>query len=120
MAATERHIRTRRTRPASQTPRPASRPAVQRPEAVGAVVDFQDVVKRYDSGDLGLNGATFAIRAGEFFFIVAASGAGRARIMRLLIRERGPPSGPRRVAGGDLAGSPPNRVPYYRRNLGMV
>src|SRR3954469_11214214 len=120
MAATERHIRTRRTRPASQTPRPASRPAVQRPEAVGAVVDFQDVVKRYDSGDLGLNGATFAIHPGEFVFIVGASGSGKSTIMRLLIKELELTSGAIRVAGRALSEIPRNKVPYYRRNLGMV
>ena len=58
-----------------------------RPGAAGAVIDFDDVVKRYPSGDLGLNGATFAIHPGEFVFIVGASGSGKSTLMRLLIKE---------------------------------
>src|SRR4051794_27819407 len=118
MAATERQIRTRRSRPATAL-RPAG-PAPQRSESVGAVVDFQDVVKRYDSGDLGLNGATFAIHPGEFVFIVGASGSGKSTIMRLLIKEIEPTSGTVRVAGRDLSQIKRSKVPYYRRNLGMV
>ncbi|MEA2295974.1 MAG: cell division transport system ATP-binding protein [Solirubrobacteraceae bacterium] len=98
-------------------PRP---PAAQRPESVGAVIDFQDVVKRYDSGDLGLNGATFAIHPGEFVFIVGASGSGKSTLMRLLIKEIEPTSGNVRVAGRDLSEITRSKVPYYRRNLGMV
>src|SRR5215210_973202 len=119
MAARERHVRTRRARPAA-LPRPVAEPGPQRAESVGAVVDFQDVVKRYESGDLGLNGATFAIHPGEFVFIVGASGSGKSTLMRLLIKEIEPTSGTVRVAGRDLAEIPRKKVPYYRRNLGMV
>jgi cell division transport system ATP-binding protein len=119
MAATERHIRTRRARPASP-PRPAPQPVIQRSESVGAVIDFQDVVKRYESGDLGLNGATFAIHPGEFVFVVGASGSGKSTIMRLLIKEIEPTSGSVCVAGRDLSQIKRSKVPYYRRNLGMV
>src|SRR3954453_17645788 len=120
MAATERHIRTRRHRPVPTTPIATPGPSVQRMESVGAVIDFQDVVKRYDSGDLGLNGATFAIHPGEFVFIVGASGSGKSTLMRLLIKEVEPTSGTVRVAGRDLTEIPHRKVPYYRRNLGMV
>jgi cell division transport system ATP-binding protein len=118
MAATERHIRTRRPRPHYQAAAPPS--AVPRREAAGAIIDFEDVVKRYPSGDLGLNGATFAIHPGEFVFVVGASGSGKSTLMRLLIKEIEPTTGRLRVAGRDLAEIPRNKVPYYRRNIGMV
>jgi cell division transport system ATP-binding protein len=117
MAATERHIRTRRPRPEPVTPRSRVLP---REEAAGAIIDFEDVVKRYPSGDLGLNGASFAIHPGEFVFIVGASGSGKSTLMRLLIKEVEPTTGYIRVAGRDLSEIPRNRVPYYRRNIGMV
>ena len=120
MAATERHIRTRPRRTPSPAAMPAPRPIPERTESVGAVIDFQDVVKRYESGDLGLNGATFAIHPGEFVFIVGASGSGKSTIMRLLIKEIEPTSGAVRVAGRDLADILRKKVPYYRRNLGMI
>src|SRR5947208_6198113 len=40
--------------------------------------------------------------------------------MRLLIKELEPTAGTLRVAGRDLAAIPRKKVPYYRRNLGMV
>jgi cell division transport system ATP-binding protein len=40
--------------------------------------------------------------------------------MRLLIKESEPTAGEIRVAGRDLARIPRNRVPFYRRNLGVV
>jgi cell division transport system ATP-binding protein len=40
--------------------------------------------------------------------------------MRLLIKETDPTAGEIRVAGRDLAKIPRARVPYYRRNLGVV
>ena len=84
------------------------------------MIDFEDVVKRYSSGDLGLNGATFAIHPGEFVFIVGASGSGKSTLMRLLIKEIEPTNGAIHVAGKDLGQIPRSRVPYYRRNIGMV
>jgi cell division transport system ATP-binding protein len=120
MAATERHIRTRRERPAAPVQRPTAPPRFQRPESAGAVIDFQDVVKRYESGDLGLNGATFAIHPGEFVFIVGASGSGKSTIMRLLIKEVEATTGTIRVAGRDLSEISRKKVPFYRRNIGMV
>ncbi len=118
MAATERHLRTRRPRTEPVSPRPAR--TSPRREATGAIIDFEDVVKRYPSGDLGLNGATFAIHPGEFVFIVGASGSGKSTLMRLLIKEVELTTGHISVAGHDLSQIPRSRVPYYRRNIGMV
>ena len=115
MAATERHIR-RRPAPAP-APRPAS-PA--RSGAAGAIIDFDDVVKRYESGDVGLDGVSFSIMPGEFVFIVGASGSGKSTLMRLLIKEHEVTSGRILVAGRDLSEIPRKRVPHYRRNIGMV
>jgi cell division transport system ATP-binding protein len=114
MAATERHIRRRRRRAE------AHRPAAPHTPATGAVVSFADVGKRYESGDVALDDITFDVFPGEFVFLVGASGSGKSTTMRLLIKESEPTSGEIRVAGRDLAKIPRSRVPYYRRNLGVV
>ena len=85
-----------------------------------AVVDFRKVTKRYDSGDIGLEGATFSIGRGEFVFLVGSSGSGKSTLMRLLIKEHDPTSGTIRVGGKDLAEVTRSKVPYYRRNIGIV
>jgi len=116
MAATERHIRRRRERPEDVAPRPR---VVGEPVA-GAVVDFRSVSKKYPSGDLGLEDATFAVQPGEFVFLVGSTGSGKSTIMRLLIKEIEPSYGAIAVAGRDLAGITRKKIPYYRRNLGVV
>jgi cell division transport system ATP-binding protein len=78
------------------------------------------VSKDYGHGVLALDGATFAVARGEFVFVIGASGSGKSTLMRLLIKELEPTSGTIRVAGHDLALITRARVPYYRRNLGVV
>src|SRR3954468_21062316 len=114
MAATERHLRRRRQRDHPH------RPGAPHTPATGAVVSFADVGKRYDSGDVALDGVSFDVFPGEFVFLVGASGSGKSTTMRLLIKESEPTEGEIRVAGRDLAKIPRGRVPYYRRNLGVV
>src|SRR5919199_3424394 len=114
MAATERHVRRRRERPHA-APAPAPRSPVP-----GAVIDFQNVTKIYPSGDTGLDNVSFAIQPGEFVFLVGQSGSGKSTTMRLLIKETEATSGTIRVAGRELDSISRRRVPYYRRNLGVV
>src|SRR5690242_18065554 len=114
MAATERHVRTRRER-FRTSPAPAARPPVP-----GAVIDFANVSKIYPSGDTGLDNVSFSVQPGEFVFLVGASGSGKSTTMRLLIKETELTHGTILVAGRDLSQIPRRRVPYYRRNLGVV
>ncbi len=114
MAATERHIRRRADRAAASTQAPTP------PARSGAIIDFRGVSKRYSSGDIGLDGVSFAIEPGEFVFLVGASGSGKSTTMRLLIKEADPTGGEIRVAGRDVVKIPRARIPYYRRNLGVI
>lgn len=95
-----------------------SRPG--RSAGTNAVVEFRGVTKRYDSGDTGLERATFAIDRQEFVFLVGTTGSGKSTIMRLLIKEIDPTEGMIRVAGRPLAEIERKRIPYYRRNVGVV
>jgi len=114
MAATERHVRRRQAR-SQPSPAPAPRSPVP-----GAVIEFQNVSKIYPSGDTGLDNVSFAIQPGEFVFVVGQSGSGKSTMMRLLIKETDATSGTIRVAGRELDQITRRRVPYYRRNIGVV
>jgi len=85
-----------------------------------AVIEFRRVSMRYGGSDLAIDDATFTIRRGEFVFLVGSTGSGKSTLMRLLIKELEPSSGSIRVAGRDLADITRSKVPYYRRNLGVV
>ena len=84
------------------------------------VIEFRGVSKLYDSGDTGLERATFAVDRQEFVFLVGSTGSGKSTIMRLLIKEIEPTEGSIRVAGRSLEEIGRGRVPYYRRNIGVV
>src|SRR5262249_48275343 len=107
MAISERH-RKRLERTAA----PADR--------VPSVIQFRGVNKTYASGDVGLNDVTFTISRGEFVFLVGQTGSGKSTVMRLLLKELEPTGGAIRVAGRDLSEIDRKKVPYYRRNLGVV
>ncbi|HST39426.1 MAG TPA: cell division ATP-binding protein FtsE [Conexibacter sp.] len=85
-----------------------------------AVIAFDTVEKRYDVGAIGLDQASFSVQRGEFVFLVGSTGSGKSTIMRLLIKELEPSGGAITVAGRDLSEITRRRVPYYRRNLGVV
>ncbi len=84
------------------------------------MIEFRGVSKRYPAGDVGLDQATFSIDREDFVFLVGTTGSGKSTIMRLLIKELDPTEGTIRVAGRDLAEIKRGRVPYYRRNVGVV
>jgi len=85
-----------------------------------AVIQFRGVSKTYESGDVGLEDATFSISGGEFVFIVGQTGSGKSTIMRLLLKEHEATKGRIVVAGRELSEIEHKKVPYYRRNLGVV
>jgi cell division transport system ATP-binding protein len=90
------------------------------PAEAPPVIEFRGVKKEYDSGDLGVEQATFSIARGDFVFLVGPSGSGKSTLIRLLIKELETTAGKIRVAGRELAEIPEKGIPYYRRNLGVV
>jgi cell division transport system ATP-binding protein len=85
-----------------------------------AVVEFRAVSKQYGPTDTGLAEATFAVQRGEFVFLVGSTGSGKSTLMRLLIKEIEPTAGTIQVAGRDLGEITRKKIPFYRRNIGIV
>ena len=84
------------------------------------VVQFEDVSKVYDGGHVGLERVSMKIGRGEFVFLVGPTGCGKSTCIRLLMKELEPTSGAVSVAGRDLAQVTPKRLPYMRRNIGVI
>ena len=84
------------------------------------MIEFKDVSKVCANGTVALENINLTIEDGEFVFIVGASGAGKTTLMKLLLREEKPTSGSLIVGDYDLVRIPNRKVPYYRRQLGMV
>jgi cell division transport system ATP-binding protein len=106
---------------ATELSRPPAPETSARRTAGPPVVEFRGVSKVYDAvSGAGLQNATFDIARGEFVFLVGSTGSGKSTIMRLLIKELEPTAGTIRVAGRDLSEVTRRKVPYYRRNIGVV
>ncbi len=84
------------------------------------MIEFKDVSKIFSNGTVALENVNLKIEDGEFVFIVGESGAGKSTLMRLLLREEAPTSGKLYVGDYDLTRIPNRKIPYYRRQLGMV
>jgi cell division transport system ATP-binding protein len=69
---------------------------------------------------LVLRDVNFAMRDGEFVYLVGPTGAGKSSLLRLLYMDLKPDSGSVRVAGYDSEEAKPRKVPYFRRKLGIV
>jgi cell division transport system ATP-binding protein len=114
----------RRRAPVQAPPRvalpPFKAPTSSEKPASDLVIEFRGVSKLYGPGGIGLERATFAVTRQEFVFLVGSTGSGKSTLMRLLIKELEPTEGIIRVAGRHLGEIDRKRVPYYRRNVGVV
>lgn len=82
---------------------------------------FESVSKKYRGTKRpALDGVSLNIDRGEFVFIVGASGSGKSSCLRLILREEQPSAGRIHVLGHDLGKISNRKVPYFRRNLGVV
>jgi cell division transport system ATP-binding protein len=118
MATTSKILTGTRRRGADAPIAPPHEPVLE-PSSRRRVIEFRGVSKLY-AGDVGLDQATFSVDRGEFVFLVGSTGSGKSTLMRLLIKELEPTGGTITVAGHDLSEITRKRVPYYRRNVGVV
>ena len=84
------------------------------------IIEFKNVSKTYDSGTHALNNASISIEKGEFVFIVGSSGAGKSTFLKLIMHEETPSRGSIFVNGVNVTKLKRRKVPYLRRNMGIV
>ena len=84
------------------------------------MIEMQDVWKTYPDGTHALRGITVTINRNEFVYIVGPSGAGKSTFMKLIYREERPTKGQLFVNGFNLEKLRQRKIPYLRRNIGVV
>ena len=84
------------------------------------IVQFENVGLRYGTGAETLIDVTFALSAGSFYFLTGASGAGKTSLLKLLYLAQRPSRGIIRLFGEDAVTMPRNRLPGFRRRIGVV
>jgi cell division transport system ATP-binding protein len=91
------------------------------PRVYIVMIRFDAVSKSYPGTSRpALNGVTLEVLKGEFVFLVGASGSGKSSFLRLILNEERPTKGNIHVLGQHVNTLPSRRVPYFRRNLGVV
>ena len=85
------------------------------------MIDFEHVTKIYKRSDKpALEDIDFHVADGEFVFLVGHSGAGTSTLLKLILREELPTEGRVLVDGKDVARLRRGKVPYLRRQMGII
>ncbi|OGI48506.1 MAG: cell division ATP-binding protein FtsE [Candidatus Muproteobacteria bacterium RIFCSPHIGHO2_12_FULL_60_33] len=84
------------------------------------MIEFAHVFKRYPGGFDALRDINLRIEAGEMAFITGHSGAGKSTLLRLITAIERPTRGEAAVNGKNLTRLPRRRIPYFRREIGVV
>jgi cell division transport system ATP-binding protein len=85
------------------------------------MIRFDHVTKQYSGTTRpALSAVNLEVLRGEFVFLVGASGSGKSSCLRLMLKEEKPTKGKIHVLGQDLGTISSRKVPYFRRNIGVV
>ena len=84
------------------------------------MIEMNDVWKKYPDGTEAIRGMNLKIDANEFVYIVGPSGAGKSTFMKMIYREEKPTKGTIFVNGLNLGKLKPRKIPYVRRNIGVI
>ena len=84
------------------------------------MIRFDNLSKRYEGGYEALRNVSFEMDAGEMAFLTGHSGAGKSTLLKLLMLIERPTSGNLLINGKNLNRLPHAKVPFYRRQVGVV
>ena len=84
------------------------------------MIKLENVTKVYKTRVRAVNNMNVDIGDGEFVYVIGPTGAGKSTFIKLLYREEKASSGKVIVAGQDVSKIKDRKVPYFRRNIGVV
>lgn len=84
------------------------------------MIQIKNVSKSYKNGVHALKNINLTIDDGEFVYIIGPTGSGKSTLIKLLDGEEIPDEGKVIVNDVDVGSLKHSKVPYYRRNIGVV
>jgi len=84
------------------------------------MIRFDNLSKRYTGGFEALRNVSFEMDRGEMAFLTGHSGAGKSTLLKLLMLIERPTAGNLLINGKNLNRLAKSRIPFYRRQLGVV
>ncbi len=84
------------------------------------MIEFHNVSKRYPGSLDALSNVNFKIDTGEMAFLTGHSGAGKSTLLKLIALLIRPTTGHVIVNNENLARVSKRRIPYIRRNIGII
>jgi len=84
------------------------------------MIKFDHVSKRYPERGEAIKDLSLDLAAGEMAFLTGHSGAGKSTLLRLIGLLERPTRGQVIVNGRNLASLPPRKIPFHRRQVGMI
>ena len=84
------------------------------------MIEFHNVTKRYPGGFDALSNVSMHLAAGEMAFLAGHSGAGKSTLLKIISLIEKPTRGQALLNRINLNTISKNRVPYVRRNIGII
>ena len=84
------------------------------------MITFHHVSKRYERGQDVLSNVSMQLAAGEMAFLTGHSGAGKSTMLKIMSLIEKPTRGQVILNQINLNTIPKHRVPYVRRNIGII
>jgi cell division transport system ATP-binding protein len=84
------------------------------------MIEFHNVTKRYEGGFEALSNVSLQLSDGQMAFITGHSGAGKSTLLKIIALIEKPTRGQALLNRVNLNNLPRQRVPYLRRNIGII
>ena len=84
------------------------------------MIEFHNVTKRYPGGFDALSNVSMQLDAGQMAFLTGHSGAGKSTLLKIISLIEKPTRGQALLNRINLNTIPKHRVPYVRRNIGII
>ena len=84
------------------------------------MIEFHNVTKRFEGGYEALSNVSMSLERGEMMFLTGHSGAGKSTLLKIIALIEKPTRGQALLNRINLNAVPRFRIPYLRRNIGII